>query len=62
VADQTALGRKPVIVVPAPLRAPLRRLLRLSVTVPVLSYAELAQSSVPVDAIGVIDDSRSVVA
>jgi flagellar biosynthesis protein FlhA len=62
VAEHSARGQKPVIVVPAPLRAPLRRLLRLSVAVPLLSFPELAQSSVPVDAIGVIDDSRSVVA
>jgi flagellar biosynthesis protein FlhA len=61
-AEQTARGQKPVLVVPAPLRAPVRRLLRLSApNLPVLSYPELASSSVNVEAIGVIDDARSAV-
>jgi flagellar biosynthesis protein FlhA len=61
-AEQSARGRKPVLIVPGPLRAPLRRLLRLTApTLPVLSYPELATSSVTVDALGVIDDIRSPV-
>jgi flagellar biosynthesis protein FlhA len=61
-AEQSARGRKPVLVVPGALRAPLRRLIRLTApTLPVLSYPELSTSSVTVDAVGVIDDVRSAV-
>jgi flagellar biosynthesis protein FlhA len=59
---EVAKGNSPVLVCAAPVRAPLRRLLRLSVPLlPVLSYSELASSSVTVNAIGVIDDVRDSV-
>ncbi|SHG28223.1 flagellar biosynthesis protein FlhA [Jatrophihabitans endophyticus] len=58
----SAQGSKPVLVCAAQIRMPLRRLLRLSLPgMAVLSYPELAASSVSVNALGVIDDVRNLV-
>jgi flagellar biosynthesis protein FlhA len=52
----SAAGAKPVIACAPQLRAPLRRLLAMSgVAAPVLSYTEIASSSVAITALGVID-------
>jgi flagellar biosynthesis protein FlhA len=54
---ESAKGNKPVLVCAAPIRSPLRRLIRLSAPeLPVLSYNELAAGAVAVNAIGVVDD------
>jgi flagellar biosynthesis protein FlhA len=59
---ETAKGRRPVLVCAAPIRLPLRRLVRLTVPqLPVLSYTELSSASVSVNAIGMIDDARDLV-
>jgi flagellar biosynthesis protein FlhA len=59
---EVARGAKPVLVVAAQVRLPLRRLLRLSVpALPVLSYAELSASSVAVNTLGMIEDVRTPV-
>ncbi|GAB2468496.1 flagellar biosynthesis protein FlhA [Jatrophihabitans fulvus] len=58
----TEQGISPVLVCAAPIRMPLRRLLRMSVPdLPILSYTELASSPVSVNALGVIDDVRNLV-
>ena len=60
--DQAARGCSPVLICAAGIRTPLRRLVQLSVpALPVLSYTELAASSVTVNPIGVIDDARNLV-
>ncbi|MEO7125125.1 MAG: flagellar biosynthesis protein FlhA [Nakamurella sp.] len=60
--DATALGNSPVLVCAAGVRLPLRRLVQLSVPqLPVLSYTELASSSVTVNAIGMIDVAHNLV-
>jgi flagellar biosynthesis protein FlhA len=60
--DATAAGNTPVLVCAAGIRLPLRRLVQLSVPGrPVLSYTELAASSVTVNAIGMIDVAHHLV-
>jgi flagellar biosynthesis protein FlhA len=57
VRTETAKGNKPVLVCAAQIRGPLQRLIKLSmVSLPVLSYPELATAAVAINAIGVIDD------
>ncbi|WP_375493203.1 flagellar biosynthesis protein FlhA [uncultured Jatrophihabitans sp.] len=57
---ESARGGKPVLVVAAQIRLPLRRMLRLAVpALPVLSYPELSTGSVTVNTLGMIDDFRS---
>jgi flagellar biosynthesis protein FlhA len=59
---EQAQGRQPVLIVAAPIRLPLRRLVKLSApNLPVLSFTELAASSVTVNPLGVIDDVRDPV-
>jgi flagellar biosynthesis protein FlhA len=59
---ESARGHKPVLVCAAPVRMPLRRLIRLSVPdLPVMSYPELSLASVSINAVGVIDDVRDLV-
>ncbi|MGN6608926.1 MAG: flagellar biosynthesis protein FlhA [Jatrophihabitans sp.] len=59
---EQAQGHHPVLIVAAPIRLPLRRLVKLSApNLPVLSFAELAASSVTVNPLGVIDDVRDPV-
>ncbi|HEV7204470.1 MAG TPA: flagellar biosynthesis protein FlhA [Jatrophihabitans sp.] len=59
---ETAKGNKPVLVCAAQIRGPLHRLIRYSqVALPVVSYPELATTSVAINAIGVIDDVLDVV-
>ena len=59
---ETATGRQPVLVCAAQIRMPLRRLVKLTVpALPVLSYTELASSSVAINAIGMIEDVRDPV-
>ena len=59
---ETARGAKPVLVVAAPIRMPLRRLVRLALpSVPILSYTELSVSTVAVNTLGMIDDVRTPV-
>jgi flagellar biosynthesis protein FlhA len=60
--DATAAGTSPVLVCAAGIRLPLRRLVQLSVPqLPVLSYTELAASTVTVNAIGMIDVAHNLV-
>ncbi len=60
--DATAAGHTPALVCAAGIRLPLRRLVQLSVPgLPVLSYTELAASSVTVNAIGMIDVAHNLV-
>ncbi len=55
-------GRRPVLVCAAALRLPLRRLTRIAVPeLPVLSYNELAGTTVQVESAGVITDARDAV-
>ena len=55
-------GGKPVLVCVAPIRTPLRRLLRLAVpALPILSYPELSVGSATVNALGMIEDVRDAV-
>ncbi len=55
-------GHRPVLVVAGPVRMPLRRMMRLSVPdLAVLSFPELAVSSVTVQTLGMIDDVRTPV-
>jgi flagellar biosynthesis protein FlhA len=57
---EAAHGHKPVLVVAAQIRMPLRRMLRLALpSLPVLSYPELSNGSVAVNTLGMIDDFRS---
>ena len=61
-AEEQARGHRPVLVVAAPIRMALRRMVRLSVPdLPILSYPELAVSSVSVQTLGMIDDIRTPV-
>ncbi len=56
---EAARGGKPVLVCVAPIRAPLRRLVRLAVpSMPILSYPELSAGSALVNALGVIGEGR----
>jgi flagellar biosynthesis protein FlhA len=60
--DATAQGSSPVLVCAAGVRMPLRRLVQLSVPgLPVISYTELAASSVTVNAIGMVDVAHHLV-
>jgi flagellar biosynthesis protein FlhA len=60
--SEATRGHKPVLVCAAPIRTPLRRLIRLAVPdLPVLSYPELSVASVSVNAVGVIEDVRDLV-
>ena len=55
-------GHRPVLVVAGPVRMPLRRMVRLAVPdLPILSFPELAASSVTVQTLGMIDDVRTPV-
>lgn len=57
-----AQGSKPALVCAAPIRSPLRRLLRLALPdLPIVSYPELSVASVAVNALGMIDDVRDLV-
>ncbi len=55
-------GRKPVLVCPAGLRLPLRRLIRIAVPeLPILSYVELSGTNAQIESAGVITDVRDTV-
>ncbi len=60
--EASTTGVQPVLVVPAPIRAAVRRLVRLAApNLAILSFPELATSSVTVNAVGVVDDVRALV-
>ncbi len=55
-------ARKPILVCPASLRLPLRRLIRIAVPeLPVVSFSELAGVTAKIEAVGVISDVRDAV-
>jgi flagellar biosynthesis protein FlhA len=55
-------GGRPVLACPAPLRLPLRRLIRIAVPdLPVLSYSELSGGNARIETVGVISDVRDAV-
>jgi len=55
-------GKRPVLVCPAGLRLPLRRLINIAVgDLPVISYGELAGATAQIDSAGVITDVRDAV-